>query len=664
MRSGIFRIFTFILILLILGIRCNTSIENKLKTPVAEEQNIFSDPTICKIYTLGYNRETEDLKPFLYDNLAKNKLMALYTTASLQDTSLTGQLAKNLYDANDKVRIMASFALSQLKTEKAAGLIKEAIDFEPSMNVKSRMVVNLGRCGNKQDLDYILDMEIQNNQLLLLEGQARALSYFGVRNVHSVKATRHVLNKLSAPIPQEIKDEYSSYFLRLKGQYFKKFFVQLKKAYYFSSTKGKINILPCFINIPTESTLSFVKQEIEANNDYRIKIQLLNILGIFSYPQIRKELFNAIESKVANIAIKASEILVRKNKNADFENYFDLSQKIVNTRVSANLLRVAMALANNTQKFSGVLVDLYESQDNVYAKADYLQAFSENPLSYKFVSDELFNSQIPVIRSAAILTLSNMCYSDKFDSVYEAKLASGGVDLKKEFAFIFKKAIQTGDAALVSVSADIFTDKKLGLLNILPNTFFFQQAIEDCQLPRDIEAYQALIKTMKIYKITFSTIDYQNSYALLDWSFIRKIPKNQKILIKTNKGDMIIQLMVEMAPATVSSFLKHVLTGYYDNTYVHRAVPNFVVQGGDFRGDGWGTDNKLLRSEFCPLEYDTGILGIASAGKDTESSQWFITLSKTPHLDGKYTIFAKVTKGIEIAHKLEVGDKILSMKML
>ena len=96
----------------------------------------------------------------------------------------------------------------------------------------------------------------------------------------------------------------------------------------------------------------------------------------------------------------------------------------------------------------------------------------------------------------------------------------------------------------------------------------------------------------------------------------------------------------------------------------HRVVPNFVVQAGCPRGDGWGSTDYTIRSEFDPMNYGEGYMGMASAGKHTESCQWFITHSPAPHLEGRYTIFAKVTQGMDVVHRIEIGDQILGIDLL
>ncbi|MCU0288039.1 MAG: peptidylprolyl isomerase [Acidobacteria bacterium] len=136
----------------------------------------------------------------------------------------------------------------------------------------------------------------------------------------------------------------------------------------------------------------------------------------------------------------------------------------------------------------------------------------------------------------------------------------------------------------------------------------------------------------------------------------------QQVKIKTAKGDIVIVLLINESPGSAANFVHLLKNKFYKDTYIHRVVPNFVIQDGCPRGDGWGAPPYSIGSELGPLYYEEGSVGMASAGKDTEGSQWFITHSPTPHLDGRYTIFAKVVSGMDVVHKLEVGDKIITME--
>ncbi len=123
-------------------------------------------------------------------------------------------------------------------------------------------------------------------------------------------------------------------------------------------------------------------------------------------------------------------------------------------------------------------------------------------------------------------------------------------------------------------------------------------------------------------------------------------------------GSFEMQLFGAEAPTTVASFMRLMEAHYFDGQRYHRVVPNFVVQTGDPRGDGWGGPGETIRDELNLRRYGTYYVGMALSGPDTGGSQWFITLSPQPHLDGGYTIFGRVTSGMAVLQKITAGDRI------
>src|SRR6185369_7789133 len=113
------------------------------------------------------------------------------------------------------------------------------------------------------------------------------------------------------------------------------------------------------------------------------------------------------------------------------------------------------------------------------------------------------------------------------------------------------------------------------------------------------------------------------------------------------------------APATTRAIADLARRHFFDGLPFHRVVPDFVAQGGDPRGDGEGGPGYMIRCEVSPRPYVRGTVGMALSGKDTGGSQFFITHTTTPHLDGRYTAFGQVTKGLEVVDLLVEGDKIL-----
>ena len=134
--------------------------------------------------------------------------------------------------------------------------------------------------------------------------------------------------------------------------------------------------------------------------------------------------------------------------------------------------------------------------------------------------------------------------------------------------------------------------------------------------------------------------------------------KTVNATINTVRGAIRIELFGSDAPTTVGNFLSLARSGYYRNTRFHRVVPNFVAQDGDPRDDGNGGPGYAIRDEMNRRRYERGVVGMALSGPDTGGSQYFITHSPQPHLDGHYTVFGRVVRGYDVLDKIVQGDLI------
>lgn len=141
-------------------------------------------------------------------------------------------------------------------------------------------------------------------------------------------------------------------------------------------------------------------------------------------------------------------------------------------------------------------------------------------------------------------------------------------------------------------------------------------------------------------------------------------PEPVRITLTTSRGVVTVELRPDWAPTTVARIVGLVRARFYDGLTFHRVVPGFVVQGGDPRGDGFGGPGWSQRCEDNRIAYERGIVGMALAGRDTGGSQFFITLTPQPHLDGRYTAFGRVTEGMEVVERLVAGDTILSVTVV
>jgi len=137
---------------------------------------------------------------------------------------------------------------------------------------------------------------------------------------------------------------------------------------------------------------------------------------------------------------------------------------------------------------------------------------------------------------------------------------------------------------------------------------------------------------------------------------------NPAVVIESERGDITVTLLAADAPLTVNALLELVDRGYFNGTRFHRVVPDFVIQDGDRRGDGWGGPGFAIRDEVNRRRYGVGTVGMALSGPNTGGSQYFITVSPQPHLDGIYTVVGTVGEGAELVGQIKQGDRIRTMR--
>jgi cyclophilin family peptidyl-prolyl cis-trans isomerase/HEAT repeat protein len=290
-------------------------------------------------------------------------------------------------------------------------------------------------------------------------------------------------------------------------------------------------------------------------------------------------------------------------------------------------------------KPEGIEADLREHLKNpdVFVRATAAELLGELPAS---------NANTDALKSAFSLALAkDKTYNDaqlgildalfKLDkreatpSIWNAINAPDFLVRRKGFAFL--KEMQT-DPTLANVAVEgALNPKKLQLLPFVSGTKLGQV------LNNDIDYRRAVSRKNGTVKAVFTTV----------------------------KGTFTIDLLPEDAPLTVDNFIKLARSRYFNGLEVHRVVPNFVMQDGDPRGDGNGGPGWSLRCEVNMIPYDRGAVGMALSGKDTGASQWFVTHSPQPHLDGGYTVFGKVNeKDMKVVDNIVRGDKIISVKII
>ena len=184
-------------------------------------------------------------------------------------------------------------------------------------------------------------------------------------------------------------------------------------------------------------------------------------------------------------------------------------------------------------------------------------------------------------------------------------------------------------------------------------TFIVTLTISGCDLFTDKSTNQVnqFIKEQNINK---TQQDWRNNLSLPP---VLEFSQDRSYLwqLNTSKGDMVIELLPDIAPMHVSSTIYLTTLGFYDNTIFHRIIPGFMAQGGDPTGTGRGDPGYKYAGEFSDDIKHTqgGLLSMANSGPNTDGSQFFLTFIATPWLDGKHTIFGQVVQGMDVLEDIE-----------
>jgi len=141
--------------------------------------------------------------------------------------------------------------------------------------------------------------------------------------------------------------------------------------------------------------------------------------------------------------------------------------------------------------------------------------------------------------------------------------------------------------------------------------------------------------------------------------------KQTAVITMEKGGEINIEFFPEDAPKTVENFVTLAKKGFYDGVTFHRVEPNFVVQGGDPKGNGTGGPGYTIKDEFNKQKHVRGMVAMArTQAPNSAGSQFYITLAPAHFLDNQYTVFGRVTSGMEVVDKIKVGDKMKSVKIL
>jgi peptidylprolyl isomerase len=646
----------------------------------------------------------------LSDPDASVRERAVQAFGSIQDTSVLHLLVNALTDLSVSVQHQAAFSIGQTGTVLSPkgrqsleyDLIWKRLD---QTSAGDRLIEEIGKFGTEEALSDLM-VRIGNVSLTKnSQGLIMSIARFGIRGITSPDAVRYLLRFLrpTTSTPWQVV-----YALQRIGDH-QETRNELETLVLLSRHEDplvRMNLSLLLGKLKDERTsLEPLAQMAEFDNDWRVRVNALKALAGFNlkdkdyYLEIFRRAFydNNMYIRLAALSsIAASGLSSNDRGKMGMEVLEKLREFALNRdddspwQIQAEAA-LALATLEGTRALDAVQPTRWPQR---HLQSALLNATATTGAPE--AADVLLKyagSDDPLLVCASLEGLQSLCQKRPSDAktineTYEATL----------------RALETHDVAMQTTAASILGDslfRRPTSVGPLLNT------LSSLRIPDDIESMREIVTTLGILKDdravspltgqlsqpdrsvalaaasaleSITGVDYHSriprSFEPLltdfDFNFLRGLRDSShvtgdtvRVKLETSRGEILLDLYKGIAPFTVMSFVKLAeQRGFFRGLSFHRVVPNFVIQGGDPRGDGWGGPGYSLRSEFSSLTYDAGILGMASAGKDTEGSQFFITQSPQPHLDGRYTIFGRVVSGMDVVNRILVDDRIVDVSLI
>jgi cyclophilin family peptidyl-prolyl cis-trans isomerase/HEAT repeat protein len=669
------RIFKFLFLFICCWqIACTPPDPDKNKPKPGKVNLDLNNKLVQRLYDLRDKRQTDSLLVYFKHSDATLRYLAALAFASSRDSSVIDQLAQLLQDPTEEVRIAAAFSLGQIGNAKCEAPLIKAFDARDSLSQHQRfnaiILEAIGKCGSIGSLKHMAAIRTYaSTDTLLLQGQCRGIYRFGLRGMVEPAATDKMIEYLFSDrlqIPESARLVAANYLARAKDLKIDSLqAAQVSIAYVRASGNAEIQIAiaKALGRSKTQPAFGMISKVINDEKDWRVQCALINALAGFAYDTVRVIVTPLIGDPNPHISRTAAEFFVQNGQVRDADWYWRLTQDNPDLPLFAQILlfRASNKLLSGSyypesKDFVNYkLKEMFQQAKSPYDRAACLAALGEFGWNYRWIHDKGYNDPHPAVKSAAAETLLAIMQRPDFYSFF-GENAKG---VRREMYTYLRESISSGDVGLIASMSPGFESQLLNFKSLRDTARLddLKTSLGKLKMPRDVEAYIALDKAIAFLEDRAPQppiIAWNNP---INWERLKLVTQATEVAIETAKGKVVLEFLPHVAPGSVANFLELAATGFFTGKNFHRVVPDFVVQGGCPRGDGYGALDYTIRTEIGLEWYDkAGYIGMASAGTDTEGTQFFMTHSPTPHLDGRYTIFGRVKSGMEVVDMLQQGD--------
>ncbi len=413
--------------------------------------------------------------------------------------------------------------------------------------------------------------------------------------------------------------------------------------------------------------------------DVQLAIELAQGIAAHGPSEYSTVILNALlDHRNPNVIIAALQA-IQRNEDVQERLFRDIMNKVGLMEYQEPLTRLeALNTINDPARYQQVVFEVAGNDPYLQSgKYEVIRKFySENDFYNLLVRD--LDTESRLNKFYAIQELGNW-----WPNVSEAFKQEKGEEAKE----LIINLLEEVDRSMIFVMSPLFMEPSVIGDDDYP---IFERMLARFELPEDVEVYQSVSQVLyaRFEEQALQLIDslamqgnvalnrtlisqgwdilqgnyYPEAFRTPDWNRLAKITTNPYLVIELDKGEIIIKLDVLSAPATIAGMDSLLKAGAYDWVPFHRVVPNFVIQGGDVETqDGFGGPGYVVPTEASSNHYNRAMVGIASAGTDTEGSQFFVMHQWKPHLNGRYTIIGEVVEGMDVVDRVVPGNKVIDM---